>query len=58
MKLSVHQIIVVSLNVLALVMYFGVYRVFDKESVVKNIAFYYLVLVQMVNLVYVLIRPR
>ena len=58
MKLSVYQVIGIVFNLLALVVYFGIYRVFDKESVVNDVAFFFLVFVEIVNLVYVLIRPR
>lgn len=58
MKLSVFSIVGIVLNILALVVYFGIYRLVKNESVFKDIAFFYLVFVQIVNLVYVLIRPR
>lgn len=58
MKLRGYQIVGVVLNVLAFVVYFGVYRVFDKETVVNDIAFFYVLFVQIYNLVCVLIRPR
>lgn len=58
MKLSVYNVVGIVLNILALVVYFGIYRRVNNESVFKDIAFFYLVFVQIVNLVYVLIRPR
>lgn len=58
MKLSVYNVVGIVLNILALVVYFGIYRRVNNESVFKDIAFFYLVFVQIVNLVYVLIRPH
>ena len=58
MKLSVYNVVCIVLNIFALVVYFGIYRRVNNESVFKDIAFFYLVFVQIANLVYVLIRPR